>query len=61
MWRGNLHVSVTAGEARYTSRSDDHIDLRHYGEDVRVGPGGDTGPGHPAGSGPPATPPASGA
>jgi len=36
----HLNVSVTAEEARYTCNGEAHIDLTHYGEDVRVGPGG---------------------
>jgi alpha,alpha-trehalose phosphorylase len=41
MWRGaHLNVSVSSEEARYTCNGEAHIDLVHYGEAVRVGPGG---------------------
>jgi alpha,alpha-trehalose phosphorylase len=41
MFRGvHLSVAISPTEARYTSPSDQHIDLLHYGEAVRVGPGG---------------------
>jgi alpha,alpha-trehalose phosphorylase len=37
----HLNVAIHPHEARYTCSSDDnHIDLEHYGEKVRVGPGG---------------------
>jgi alpha,alpha-trehalose phosphorylase len=37
----HLNVAVHPHEARYTCNSpDQHIDLEHYGEKVRVGPGG---------------------
>jgi alpha,alpha-trehalose phosphorylase len=37
----HLNVAIHPGEARYTCHSgDQHIDLEHYGEKVRVGPGG---------------------
>jgi alpha,alpha-trehalose phosphorylase len=42
VFRGvHLNVAISPGEARYTCNADDrHIDLVHYGEKVRVGPGG---------------------
>jgi alpha,alpha-trehalose phosphorylase len=42
LWRGaHLNVAISPGEVRYTCHEEDiHIDLLHYGEDVRVGPGG---------------------
>jgi alpha,alpha-trehalose phosphorylase len=42
MFQGtHLNVAIHPGEARYTCNSgDQHIDLEHYGEKVRVGPGG---------------------
>jgi alpha,alpha-trehalose phosphorylase len=42
MFQGtHLNVAIHPGEARYTCNSGDaHIDLEHYGEKVRVGPGG---------------------
>jgi alpha,alpha-trehalose phosphorylase len=42
MFRGvHLNVAITADEARYTCNAEDqHVDLLHYGETVRVGPGG---------------------
>jgi alpha,alpha-trehalose phosphorylase len=42
MFRGaHLNVAISPDEARYTCNADDqHIDLLHYGEAVRVGPGG---------------------
>jgi alpha,alpha-trehalose phosphorylase len=41
LWRGvHLNVAVAQEEVRYTCSGDDHIDLFHYGEPVRVGPGG---------------------
>jgi alpha,alpha-trehalose phosphorylase len=37
----HLNVAISADEARYTCNADDqHIDLEHYGEALRVGPGG---------------------
>jgi alpha,alpha-trehalose phosphorylase len=37
----HLNVSITPGEVRYTCNAESaHIDLLHYGEEVRVGPGG---------------------
>jgi alpha,alpha-trehalose phosphorylase len=36
----HLNVAITPGEARYTCNADAHIDLTHYGDPVRVGPGG---------------------
>jgi alpha,alpha-trehalose phosphorylase len=42
LWRGaHLNVAIGATEARYTCNAEDtHIDLLHYEEKVRVGPGG---------------------
>jgi alpha,alpha-trehalose phosphorylase len=42
VFRGaHLNVALSPDEARYTCSADDqHIDLLHYGEAVRVGPGG---------------------
>jgi alpha,alpha-trehalose phosphorylase len=42
MFQGtHLNVAIHPHEARYTCDSaDNHIDLEHYGEKVRVGPGG---------------------
>jgi alpha,alpha-trehalose phosphorylase len=41
LFRGaHLNVAISPTEARYTSPGDQHIDLLHYGEPVRVGPGG---------------------
>ena len=37
----HLNVAISPDEARYTCNADDqHIDLMHYDEAVRVGPGG---------------------
>jgi alpha,alpha-trehalose phosphorylase len=42
VFRGtHLNVAITPDQVRYTCDADDaHIDLMHYGEPVRVGPGG---------------------
>jgi alpha,alpha-trehalose phosphorylase len=42
MFRGaHLNVAISPDEARYTCNANDqHIDVLHYGEAVRVGPGG---------------------
>jgi alpha,alpha-trehalose phosphorylase len=41
LWRGaHLNVVISPGEVRYTCNGDSHIDLVHYTEEVRVGPGG---------------------
>jgi alpha,alpha-trehalose phosphorylase len=41
MWQGShLNVSVGPEEVRYTCNGESHIDITHYGEPVRVGPGG---------------------
>ncbi|MBO0728272.1 MAG: glycoside hydrolase family 65 protein [Acidimicrobiaceae bacterium] len=41
MWRHvHLNVAVAQEEVRYTCNGDQHIDLIHYGEPVKVGPGG---------------------
>jgi alpha,alpha-trehalose phosphorylase len=42
VFRGaHLNVAISPDEARYTCNADDqHIDVLHYGEAVRVGPGG---------------------
>jgi alpha,alpha-trehalose phosphorylase len=42
LFRGtHLNVAITPDEARYTCNAEDqHVDVVHYGEAVRVGPGG---------------------
>ncbi len=41
LWRGiHLTVAVWPDEARYTCNGEEHVDLLHYGDRVRVGPGG---------------------
>ncbi|HEY6480546.1 MAG TPA: glycosyl hydrolase family 65 protein [Streptosporangiaceae bacterium] len=42
LFRGtHLNVAITPDEARYTCNAEDqHVDVLHYGEAVRVGPGG---------------------
>ncbi len=41
LWQGtHLNVAISPGEARYTCNGEAHMDLLHYGEQVRVGPGG---------------------
>jgi len=41
LFRGrHLNVAISKSQARYTCNGDTHLDLLHYGETVRVGPGG---------------------
>jgi alpha,alpha-trehalose phosphorylase len=41
LWRGtHLNVVISPAHARYTCHGSSHIDLLHYGETLRVGPGG---------------------
>ncbi|HEU5420476.1 MAG TPA: glycosyl hydrolase family 65 protein [Streptosporangiaceae bacterium] len=41
LWRGaHLNVAISPGQVRYTCNAESHIDLLHYGEKIRVGPGG---------------------
>jgi alpha,alpha-trehalose phosphorylase len=41
LFRGaHLNVAIGPEEVRYTCNSQSHVDLLHYGEKVRVGPGG---------------------
>ncbi|HEY5358271.1 MAG TPA: glycosyl hydrolase family 65 protein [Streptosporangiaceae bacterium] len=41
LFRGNhLNVAISPDEVRYTCNGPHHVDLQHYGEAVRVGPGG---------------------
>ncbi len=41
LWRGtHLNVAISPVEARYTCNGESHLDLLHYGETLRVGPGG---------------------
>ena len=41
LFRGaHLNVAISPGEARYTCNGPYHVDLQHYGEAIRVGPGG---------------------
>jgi alpha,alpha-trehalose phosphorylase len=41
LWRGtHLNVAVGPAQARYTCNGSSHLDLLHYGETLRVGPGG---------------------
>jgi alpha,alpha-trehalose phosphorylase len=41
LFRGvHLNVAISPEQARYTCNGDVHVDLLHYGDPVRVGPGG---------------------
>jgi alpha,alpha-trehalose phosphorylase len=41
LFRGtHLNVAISKSQVRYTCHGDSHLDLLHYGETVRVGPGG---------------------
>jgi alpha,alpha-trehalose phosphorylase len=41
LFRGaHLNVAISPGEVRYTCNGPHHVDLQHYGEAIRVGPGG---------------------
>jgi alpha,alpha-trehalose phosphorylase len=41
LFRGaHLNVAIGPQEARYTCNGPEHLDLLHYGEPIRVGPGG---------------------
>jgi alpha,alpha-trehalose phosphorylase len=43
LWRGqHLNVAVGPDQVRYTCNGESAVDLMHYGEPVRVGPGGGT-------------------
>ena len=41
LWRGtHLNVAISPSQVRYTCNGESHMDLLHYGETLRVGPGG---------------------